>query len=497
MSAVTILYSMTAASSLLLALISTFIWWRRPEAKAYLFFIGAALGVAAAAGLELAMLRANSPAQFATALRWFHVAIWVFFVSLAVFVRLHLRAGRPWLLWTICALRTAALALDFLTGENLHYRKVIELRQVHLLGELVSLGVGIANPWILVGQLSTLGLIVFVLDASITAWRRGEQRAALIVGGSIMFFFLAALGETAGVYWGLLSWPIMVSWFFWGTVVAVSYELTSDASRVSKLTAELGARDRLLAVTSEAAGTAAQQHRAELAHLSRSASVGEMSSALIHELSQPLAAILRNAEAAEILLSRAQLDAQELRDIVRDIIADDNRAANIIRGLRSFLAKGDFQRQVLAPNGLVQDVLRLTRAEVASRSVQVKSILAPDLPVIRGDRVQLQQVLINLILNACDAMTDVERGARSLTITSELSERDWIEISIADTGAGLPPGAEEQMFEPYYTTKPLGLGLGLSLSRSIIGAHGGRLWAQNRPSGALLHCVLPQWRSEI
>jgi two-component system, LuxR family, sensor kinase FixL len=222
MSAVTILYSMTAASSMLLALISAFVWWRQREAKAYLFFVGATLGVAAAAGFELAMLRATSPAQYATAMRWGHITIWVLFVSLAVFVRLHLRAGRPWLLWTICALRTAALALNFLTGQNLHYRKVIELRQVRLLGELVSLGVGIANPWMLVGQLSTLGLLVFVLDASITAWRRGERRAALIVGGSIMFFTAAALGETGAVFWGLLSWPIIVSWFFWGTVVAVT-----------------------------------------------------------------------------------------------------------------------------------------------------------------------------------------------------------------------------------------------------------------------------------
>jgi two-component system, LuxR family, sensor kinase FixL len=256
--------------------------------------------------------------------------------------------------------------------------------------------------------------------------------------------------------------------------------------------------NRLLIVTNEAANTAAQQHRAELAHLSRSASLGEMSSALIHELGQPLAAILKNAETAEILLSRGRWDVEELRDIVRDIIADDNRAANLIRGLRSFLTKGDFQRQVLAPNSLVWDVLRLTKAEVASRSIQVTSILAPDLPAIRGDRVQLQQVLINLILNACDAMTAVERGARSLTITAQSAERDWIEISIADTGTGFPLGTEEQIFEPYYTTKPLGLGLGLSLSRSIIGAHGGRLWAENRPSGgALVHCLLPQWTSEI
>jgi signal transduction histidine kinase len=497
MSAVTISYSMTAASSLLLALICGFTWWRKPEAKAYLLFVGAALGMAASAGFELAMLRADTPAQFATALRWGHVAIWVLFVSLAGFVWLYLRAGRPWLLGTICALRTAALALNFLTGENLHYREVVRLRQVRLLGETVSLGVGSANPWMLVGQLSTLGLVVFVLDASITAWRRGEQRAALIVGGSIILFSLAAVCETGAVFWGLVSWPIIFSWFFWGIVVAMSYELTSDASRVSKLAAEVCARDRLLVVTGEAASTAAQQHRAELAHLSRTASLGEMTPALIHELAQPLTSILSNAQSAEVLLSRAQWDAQELRDIVRDIISDNNRATNIIRGLRSFLSKGEFQHQVLAPNGLVQDVIKLTRPEMSSHSIQVITILTPDLPFIRGDRVQLQQVLINLILNARDAMTNVDRRARSLTITSQSSASHFIEISIADTGRGFPPGAEEKIFEPYYTTKQLGLGLGLSLSRSIVGAHGGRLWAEKCPSGGVIvHCVLPQWTAE-
>jgi len=241
----------------------------------------------------------------------------------------------------------------------------------------------------------------------------------------------------------------------------------------------------------------AQEHRGEVARLLRAASLGELSSALAHELNQPLAAILYNAQAAQLFLARGEFDMEEIRHILGDIVTDDQRASEVIRRLRALLTKGEFQPQLLDANELIQEVLKLMNHDLIARKVGVITQFTPGLPSIRGDRVQLQQVLINLILNAGDAMSQRPRHVRTLTLGSCRVTGAGVEISVADTGSGIPPGGEEKIFEPYHTTKPQGLGLGLSLSRSIVFAHGGRLWAENRAGGgAVFHCTIPEWRGE-
>jgi len=241
----------------------------------------------------------------------------------------------------------------------------------------------------------------------------------------------------------------------------------------------------------------AQARRNEVTHLLRAASLGELSSALAHELNQPLTAILSNAQAAQLILAHDNPDLQEIQDILRDIVADDKRAGEVIRRLRSLLQKGEFQPQPLEANELIQDVLGLLNHDLVAHSVRVVTELDSELPSIRGDRVQLQQVLINLILNAVDAMMERARNARTLTLRSSRIEGGQVRISVADSGSGIAPGSEEMIFEPYHTTKPLGLGLGLSLSRSIVLAHGGRLWAENQTAGgAAFHFTLSECKRE-
>ena len=239
----------------------------------------------------------------------------------------------------------------------------------------------------------------------------------------------------------------------------------------------------------------AQAHRNEAAHLLRVASLGELSSALAHELRQPLTAILTNVEVVQVLLARDDFDLQEVRDILNDIVADDNRAANIINQLHLLIKRGESRPRPLEANQLIRDVLHLMNQELTGRSVRIVTDLTADAALwISGDRVQLQQVLLNLILNAADSMSQAKGNERTLTIRSGRGDKD-IEISVADTGHGIPPGDEEAIFESYYTTKPEGLGLGLSLSRSIVTAHGGRLWAESHgPNGATFHCALPECR---
>jgi two-component system, LuxR family, sensor kinase FixL len=239
----------------------------------------------------------------------------------------------------------------------------------------------------------------------------------------------------------------------------------------------------------------AKAHRNEAAHLLRVASLGELSSAMAHELKQPLTAILSNAQAAQFLLAREDVDLQQVRDILSEIVADDNRAAAVINRLHVLIKRGEPQPQELDANQLIRDVLQLMNHELTGRSVHIVTDLTADALSIQGDRVQLQQVLLNLILNAVDAMSHPTNNDRTLTIGSRRAADGLIQISVTDTGHGIPLGGEQTIFQPYFTTKPEGLGLGLSLSRSILAAHGGHLRAQSHGSnGATFHCTIPESR---
>jgi PAS domain S-box-containing protein len=228
-----------------------------------------------------------------------------------------------------------------------------------------------------------------------------------------------------------------------------------------------------------------EQQRAELAHLSRVTLLGELAGSLAHELNQPLTAILSNAQAAQHFIAHDQADLNEIRDILADIVAQDKRAGEVIRRLRLLLKKGEVQLQPLDINEVVEDVLKLVRSDLVNQGVIAQTELAPDPPVLHGDRVQLQQVLLNLVMNACDAMADVAPHVRRLTIRANPAGDGSVHLSVADCGTGISPEQLERIFEPFYTTKPQGLGLGLVVCRTIIAAYGGKLWAASNPEGAL------------
>jgi two-component system sensor kinase FixL len=598
-------FSMTSSSCLTLGLIYGFIWWRQRDAWAHLLFAIAACATAILAWFDLAAIHAQSAPQYAAAIRSAHLWTWAVVLALAGFVKLYLRAGRTWLLWLVCALRTASLFLNFRT-DNLNDQGMASLSHVPFLGESFSIVPSQPNPWMLVGQLSLLGLSIFVMDAALSVWRRGDRRTAVIVGGSIMLFLLAGTGECVLVFWGNAPWPSTPSLFFLCIIVAMGYELGSEALRGAQLTEELRASKQRMTLAAEAANMGfwsheskgdklwatdqwralfgfaatdsphrddvlqrihpddreltqrafadayrgdgryqtefrvsppngqirwiassgrvelnsrgqpvrmrgvslditkrkqmeleAQTYRGEVAHLLRVATLGELSSSLAHELNQPLSAILHNAEAAQLYLAHDECDLQVIRDILRDIVADDQRAAEVIGRLRTLVKKGEFQPQPLAVNELIQSVLKLVHHELMAREVRIVTEFSPGLPAIRGDRVQLQQVLINLILNAADAMPPATGSVQTLTLRTSSTE-NAVTVSVADTGNGILPGYEEKIFEPYYSTKPQGLGLGLSLSRSLILALGGSMWAEARvPLGATIHFTVPKWSGDL
>ena len=227
----------------------------------------------------------------------------------------------------------------------------------------------------------------------------------------------------------------------------------------------------------------AQEQRLEVAHLSRVAVLGALSSALAHELSQPLTAILANARAAQRLLRGFSPDLEELRDILEDIAEDDRRASEVIERQRAFLRKEDIQPGHLDLNEVVTEVLALLHSDLIQRQVTVDARLAAALPAVFADRVQLQQVVLNLLVNACDAMAADSHGEKRVTIQTTETATGGVELSVADQGTGIPPNEMERVFEPFVTSKPNGLGLGLAICRSIVAGHGGRLWAENNEDG--------------
>ncbi|HME38639.1 MAG TPA: ATP-binding protein [Steroidobacteraceae bacterium] len=231
----------------------------------------------------------------------------------------------------------------------------------------------------------------------------------------------------------------------------------------------------------------------KLTHLTRVALLGELSGALAHELQQPLTAILCNAQAAQLLVAKEHLDVQELSEILREIVSDDKHAGQVIQRLRALLMRGETQFARVDIEELLRDVLSLARGTLMERNVQVSTRIEADMPGVQGDRVELQQVLLNLVLNACESMSGNSARDRRVEIVISLApDQESVRTSVLDCGGGIDGDRLERVFEPFFTTKAGGMGLGLAISQSIISAHGGRLWATNRSDrGAAFHFTLP------
>jgi C4-dicarboxylate-specific signal transduction histidine kinase len=235
------------------------------------------------------------------------------------------------------------------------------------------------------------------------------------------------------------------------------------------------------------------RQRHELAHLMRVSMLGELSGGIAHEITQPLSAIMSNAEAARILLSQEAPDLKEVVEVLDDIIAEDNRAGEVIHRLRGLLKKSEAKLEPVDVNAVINSTLEILHNEFITRRTRVTSMLGRDLPLVSADIVQLQQVLLNLLLNAMDAMNDVAPSRRRIDISTSQTKDGEVEVSVADRGSGLANSLKERAFQPFVSTKESGLGLGLSLSSSIIKLHGGVLTLDNNvDGGATAAFRLPQ-----
>jgi PAS domain S-box-containing protein len=229
-----------------------------------------------------------------------------------------------------------------------------------------------------------------------------------------------------------------------------------------------------------------------LAHANRVATMGQLTASIAHEASQPITTAITNAEAALRWLTAKPPNLAEVREALSQIVASGNRTGDVIGGIRALVKKAPTRKDLLDINGAIREVIELTDREAKGSGVSLRAQLADGLPHVRGDRVQLQQVMLNLIVNALQAMADVPAATRELAICTDLSGPDEVLVTVRDTGPGLAPSIAEHLFAAFYTTKPDGMGMGLSICRSIVEAHGGRMWVSvNVPRGAIFHFTAP------
>src|SRR5438034_44532 len=859
MSWVTVSWSMCGGACLMLALMHLVVWWKDRTARANLVFSVMAIAAAAFAVLELALMRAETPDQFGLAIRWMHVPAWVIIVSLVGFVRLYLRAGRRWLAWAVVGVRTLSLIFNFGFSPNINYREITAVRHIPFLGESVSVAEGVANPWMLVAQLSLLLLVIFVTDAAITVWRRGDRRQALVL--SIVFFVVAATADAVLITWGIISMPLTASLFYQGIVAAMGYGLSYDLFRAAQLAKQFQASeaalheseerinlvsnvanlglwvwdirndelwvtekwrrllgfaesepvsfDRVLQVvhpedrermkqlvqhafegsggeyeneyritrpdgstrwiaghgsveldergkpafargvsrditlrkqaedalreseerfrvvanaapvmiwmagpdklctffnkgwldftgrgleqeldngwaegvhredldrclniyknsfdarqpftmeyrlrrsdgeyrwvldsgtprfasdgaflgyigsciditerkrgeekfrlvldaapnamimvdsagvisfanaraetvfgyslselighpietlvperfrdrhpgyrksffsepssramgagrdlfgrrkdgsefpvevglnpihTTEGLSVLAsviditarkqaelehQRQNMELARVNRVAVMGELAASLAHEVNNPIGAIVANASAGQRLLAAGKIGTDQFTEILGDIVADGRRAGQVIQGVRNMVRKDAARRALIQIGAIIRELIRIVHGDAIEREVKVTDEVDSDAGQVWGDPVQLLQVLLNLTINAFEAMSAVRPNARRVVIRAGRNGNGDILVSVRDSGPGFPSGMAEQLFEPFFSTKNEGTGMGLAISRSIVEAHGGTLSGENCDEGGACFTVrLPQAKED-
>ena len=275
----------------------------------------------------------------------------------------------------------------------------------------------------------------------------------------------------------------------------------SDLIRVQLALQELGHfAEHTAAPEPRRAETALQKLQSELAHVTRLTTMGELAASIAHEINQPLGAIVNNGNLCLRLLAgkAATHESTDMREALSDIVQDANRANAIVARVRAMTRRTPSEKALQQLTAIIADVIMLARHELDIHSIDIRTKMSADLPGVLGDRIQLQQVFLNLFMNSIEAMAGVAEAQRVLTVSGErgeLEEEPAALITVHDSGAGFPPEAEHRIFEAFYTTKPHGLGMGLRISRSIVEAHGGRLWAKSGPGkGATFSCLLPAAR---
>lgn len=602
MSYVTVIWSVIASGSLLLALMYGCVWLMDRKARAALSFSFEALSIVIMVIVELGMMHSNSPEEWGEWLRWSQVPVFMRTAALVAFIHYYFGTARPWLMVVLLGARLFILVAGFVIDPNFNFSRIDSIGHAQFLGEQVTvLGSGVTSPNQWLGLLSSVLALVFVADASVKLWRRGTsdaRRKVIVIGGATFLSWALGAGYTQFMIYLGTPLPMLLSPAYLIMLGAMTFELSRDTLRAARLARELRASESRLDLAASAAGLALwswdakskrfwvsgraramfgvsenesfevrhlvamidaedservlrewreaiangteaetrfrvrvasgdtrwvlangrsevdaagqlvsvqgvmrdvtdqerartenEELRRELAHAGRVSILGTLSSSLTHELGQPLAAIQLNAEAGELLLDKPDPDLKEVRHILADISRDNRRAAEVIDGLRKFLKRREIDFTQIPVESLIHDVATLLRSDAIVRNVKLDCASEPGLPPIRGDKVHLSQVLINVLMNGMDAVEGQPPARRQVRLHACSDGEGNIELSVSDLGTGIEPAVMARIFEPFFTTKTSGMGMGLSVSRAIVQAHGGRLSVENVPEGGAMFRV--------
>ena len=577
-----------------------FLLWVRNQSFKYLLSTVMAFSAGASALGELAMLRASEIATYQSLLQYQNLFVYILLISVIWLVYIQLGTARRWLAYVIAAMWSVGLIINFMNPGSLVYEKIEELKQQTVFwGESFTIASGVENPWVWLVNVATLLILVYVIDASIRAWQYNDKQTAMVIGGGIVIFLLFGLIHSVLVDSGILASPYMVSFAYLAMVLAMSYDLVSDAVRVPQLTREIQANEKrwrdllenvqLAVVGFDAQGqinytnpffqqitgysnselqqrdittlispgeaeeaekriqqaaekgprphaqwpivcksgeqrqfvwsSVRQQHsdgsyagiitvgsditeqlkaqrglqqsQHEMERLSRASVLGELASALAHEVNQPLAAILSNSQAALRFMENEQFSVEELREILEDIVRDDKRAGDVIRSLRAMLTKSEIAPEQFSISNAINEVTTILHSELESQEVTLSVDIDSDVPEITARRIEIQQVFMNLLLNAEQVMEDLPPEERNINIRVARQENS-LAISVTDNGPGIAPDDMPNVFHAFFTTKSESMGMGLAICQRIVKAHGGQITVENRSQGgAVFTFTLP------
>jgi len=480
MEMVTILWSLCGIAGIALAAVCGWLGLteRRDRASLMLCFLGVA--AAGSSYFELGFMHSATAAEYAELQRWSHVPIFLGFISLVLFVHYYLGTSRLWFLWMIILMRSVVLVVNFSVHPSINFVSIDSLRRVSLLGEEISV-IAAAVPrtdWQMLGTVSLILVMVYLVDAAVRRWRKGgpdaRRKVTAVTLGTALPLLITIIYAHLVLY-GVLKAPLTNLIWSLGALVVMAYELGRDVIVKRRAQLEL------------------TELREQLAQAERVSVLGQLASALAHELIQPLTATTANVEAAQMELEAEKPDLEELRAILDDVNRDDHRAVDILSRMRQFSQRRAIEMQPLGVEDLVQDAIALVHSEATSKHTLLALVMQPGLPRVLGDRVHLSQVLLNLLMNSIHAVESRPIDKRGIVIEARADDANGdVELAVRDSGPGIPDNLTNEVFKPFFTTRSDGTGMGLALSRTIVEAHGGRLWTERmtQQGGAVFRFTL-------
>jgi signal transduction histidine kinase len=463
MDVVTVLWSLSAATAAVLAVVCGLLWAIERRDRASLALCAVGIAAAISSYIELAMMRSATAAEYSEWLRWYHLPVFVAITGLVLFVHYYLGTGRLWILRAFILARVVVLVVNFSSDPNVNFR-FLDLLHGSFLREQVSvIGQSAVRHWQWFALASIVLLMFYLVDAVVRRWRQGDvesRRKALAVVVGITATMVVNVAMNQLIAFGFLHIPISNILWFVGALATMAYELGRDVMVSRRTRVELA------------------ELRARLAQLDRVSILSQLSSTLTHELTQPLTAALFNSEAALALVKLDKPDREELGLILTDIVTDQGRAVALLERMRELFKRQSIETQPLRVEEVVRDVVSLVHSQAVSRSIALDVRMPPNLPRVLGDRVHVSQVMLNLVMNSIDAVQARPVGARRIVLEARTDERARVELTVRDSGPGIPDSIKNDIFQPFFTTKIGGTGVGLALSRKIIEALEGQLWVE-------------------